>query len=113
MQNHLILEPTSEKREISTKEIDLELLVFVERYATNLLKWDILTFFGIHPDDQKSAAEITSHIGRNYRAVRSELGDLVILGILHKWGHNGDLTYQLTNDYGLRSQVIKLANKRH
>ena len=102
-----------EKTAVSAKEIDLDLLVFVERYATNLLKWDLLTFFGAYPDDQKTAEEITSQIGRNFRAVRSELGDLVILGVLRKWGVNGHPLYQLTNDHVLRSQVIKFARNRH
>ena len=40
---------------LPAKEIDLDLLVFVERYVTNLLKWDLLTFFGNHPHEKKSA----------------------------------------------------------
>jgi hypothetical protein len=102
-----------EKIVVSAKEIDLDLFVFVERYATNLLKWDLLTFFGAYPDDEKTAEEIAGLLGRNYRAVRSELGDLVILGVLRQGGNNGNPAYQLTNDHILRGQVIKFARNSH
>jgi putative ABC transport system permease protein len=35
---------------LPTKEVDVDFLVFVERYATDLLKWDILTFFAHNPN---------------------------------------------------------------
>lgn len=91
------------------EEIDLGLLVFIERYATNLLKWDLLTFFGNHPEEKIDAAEVEKRVGRSYKAIRSELGDLAILELLHKSNENGQPVYQLTRDSVLRSQVIRFA----
>ncbi|NIT61470.1 MAG: hypothetical protein GWN00_36280 [Aliifodinibius sp.] len=94
-----------------TEEIDLGLLVFIERYATNLLKWDLLTFFGNHPEEKFNVEEVAKRIGRSYKAIRSELGDLAILELLHKSSENGQPVYQLTYDSVLRSQVIRFAQK--
>jgi len=98
-----------EKFDLPTKEIDLDLLVFVERYVTNLLKWDLLAFFGTHPHTQKSAEEMVRHVGRNYKAVRSELGDLTMLELLQKSNGDGQPVYQLTANLVLRPQVIRFA----
>jgi len=81
---------SSQNRRGPEKEVDVDLLVFIERYASDLLKWDIISFFAQNPDLYDTADNIAQHVGRNPRAVRPELGDLVILGIL-EWGHlNGD-----------------------
>ena len=32
------------------KEVDVALLVFIERYANDLLKWDLISFFAHNPD---------------------------------------------------------------
>lgn len=92
-----------------TEEIDLDLLVFTERYATNLLKWDLLTFFGDHPEEKIDAEKVAERVGRSYKTVRSELGDLAILELLHKSSESGRPVYQLTCDSVLRSQVIRFA----
>lgn len=91
------------------EEIDLDLLVFIERYATNLLKWDLLTFFGNHPGEKINAEEVAKRVGRSYKTIRSELGDLAILELLHKSSENGQPVYQLTCDSVPRSQVIRFA----
>ena len=98
--------------ELPSKEIDLELLIFVERYVTNLMKWDLLTYFGNNPSMKKDAQGVAKVIGRSHKAVRSELGDLAVLDLLQK--SNGDSrapTYTLTHDRLLRSQIIKFANQ--
>jgi hypothetical protein len=93
-----------------TKEIDVEFLVFVERYATDLLKWDILTYFAHHPDALVPAATIADRIGRNVQSVRPEAGDLVVLGILaQKTAPDGLLVYRLTDDPYLRRMILKFA----
>lgn len=93
-----------------TKEIDVEFLVFVERYATDLLKWDIITYFAHHPDALVPAATIADQIGRNVQSVRPEVGDLVLLGVLaQKTAPDGLLVYQLTQDPYLRRMTLKFA----
>ena len=94
------------------KEVDIEFLVFVERYATDLLKWDILTFFADHPATCASAAEIAQRIGRTMQSVWPELGDLVLLGILaQNRVSEGQTFYQLTQDPYLRKMTLKFADQ--
>jgi len=93
-----------------TKEIDVEFLVFVERYATDLLKWDIITYFAHHPDALIPVATIADRIGRHVQSVRPEVGDLVLLGVLvQKTAPDGLLVYQLTQDPYLRKMTLKFA----
>lgn len=93
------------------KEIDVGFLVFIERYATDLLKWDILTFFARHPDFCFSASKVANHIGRSVHSVCPELGDLVMLNILHQTKMpDGQTLYQLTDVSRLREKTLKFAN---
>jgi len=93
------------------KEINVEFLVFVQRYATDLLKWDILTFFGHYPDFSGTISQIARRVGRNSAAVRPEVGDLVLLGILEQTDTpQGKSLYQLTQQADLRLMTLKLAD---
>jgi hypothetical protein len=96
-------------REIPSKEIDVDLLAFVERYANDLLKWDLISLFARNPGLYDTAESVAQRVGRNPRVVRSELSDLVMLGVLD-WGHlNGDHIYHLTRHSDLRQQALKFA----
>lgn len=98
---------------LPNKEIDVAFLVFIERYATNLLKWDILSFFAQCPDFCVSASTVAEQIGRNVHSVRPELGDLVLLGILSQCDGNEEQSlYQLTKAADLRKMTLKLARQR-
>ena len=95
-----------------TKEIDVEFLVFVERYATDLLKWDILTYFARHPEARVPAATVADRIGRTVQSVRPEIGDLVLRRILVQFtAPDGLLVYQLTQEPYLRKMTLKFADK--
>lgn len=95
-----------------TKEVDVDLLVFVERYATDLLKWDILTLFARNPSFSASAAQIAQGIGRNTYLVQPELGDLALLGILEQTvGPGNEIMYQLTPKPHLRRVILKFADQ--
>lgn len=95
-----------------TKEIDIAFLVFVERYATDLLKWDILTFFARRPNLYVSAGQIAGHLGRSTHIVRPELGDLVLAGILNQRRvQDGTILYRLTDIPYLRNMVLKMAHQ--
>jgi hypothetical protein len=98
-----------QNREGPRKEIDVDLLVFVERYANDLLKWDLISLFAQNPGLYDTAENVARRIGRNLRVVRSELSDLVVLGVLD-WGKlNGDHLYHLTKHPDLRTQALKFA----
>ena len=94
-----------------TKEVDVDFLVFVERHATDLLKWDILTYFARNPDLCASASKIAQRIGRSAYSVRPELGDLALLGILDQIKEDGQTLYQLTQEPHLRRLTLKFANQ--
>jgi len=95
-----------------TKEVDVDFLVFVERYATDLLKWDILTFFGHNPDFQGTVSKIARKIGRRSQTIRPELGDLALVGVLdYTQPDDGEILYQLTQDTQLRRMTMKLASQ--
>lgn len=94
------------------KEVDVGFLVFVERYATDLLKWDILTFFADNPNLQATIKEIAQQVGRTVHSVRPELGDLVLLGILEQIPTTNDkILYQLTQTPHLRKMTMKFADQ--
>lgn len=95
-----------------SKEVDVGFLVFVQRYATDLLKWDILSFFAHNPDFCASASQIARQIGRSTHTVLPEVGDLNILGILEQV-HTPDhqILYQLTKEPHLRKITLKFADR--
>ncbi len=97
---------------LPTKEVDVDFLVFVERYATDLLKWDILTFFADNPDFCASASSIAQRIGRNVHSLRPELGNLTLLGILEQTTTpDGEFSYELTQEPYLRKMTLKFADQ--
>jgi hypothetical protein len=99
--------------EAPTKEVDVDFLVFVERYATDLLKWDILTFFGHYPDFCGSTSQIAGQIGRTPLSIRPELGDLALLGILEQDHATGNqILYRLTAEPHLRRITLKFASNQ-
>lgn len=98
--------------DLPKKEIDLDSLVFLERYVTNLLKLELLTFFGNNPHLQSGALDVATQLGRSYKSVRSELGDLTILGLLQKSVESGQPVYQLTADTNLRPKIMAFAKNR-
>ena len=91
------------------KEVDIDLLVFIERYANDLLKWDLISFFARNPNLYDTADNVARYVGRSPRAVRAELSDLVMLGVL-EWDHlNGDAIYYLTQRPDLRTVSLRFA----
>lgn len=94
-----------------TQEIEVDFLVFVERYASDLLKWDIITFFAHHPDKIVSGRELADLIGHNGQLVRQELGDLRLVNVLQTAGisDKGQL-YRLTDEVRVRKTVLKFVD---
>ena len=96
-----------------TKVVDVDFLVFVERYATDLLKWDILTFFGHNPNFCGATSQIAERIGRSSLSVRPELGNLALFGILEQIPTEDNQTqYRLTTQPNLRQMALKLAKSQ-
>jgi hypothetical protein len=93
-----------------SKEIDVNFLVFVQRYATDLLKWDILTFLAHHPDCCTTTAYIAKNLGRSAHSIQPDIGDLALLGILEQTqSSDGQDLYRLTREPNLRQKILKFA----
>jgi hypothetical protein len=99
------------RRHPNDREVDVELLAFVERYATELLKWDIVAFLGNNPHTYDTAWNIARFIGRNPHAVTLELGDLAILGLLSQIRADGEIIYHLTPNRALREATLKFVGR--
>ncbi len=94
---------------VAPAEVDLELFTFVERYATNLVRWDLLLFFGHNPEVRMTAAEIANQIRRNLKATIKELDDLAYLHVLTRRYTLNHATYQLARRSSVRRAVMRLA----
>lgn len=90
-------------------EVDIELFTFVERYATNLVRMDLLTYFGRNPEQRITAGDLARAVRRGLRATKKELDDLTYLRILTRHYNSEKATYQLTRRSGARRAVIRLA----
>jgi hypothetical protein len=92
-----------------SREIDVDLLVFLERYTPDLLKWDILSLFAKNPNFAGTAFKVAQSIGRAEQTVRPGLGDLVMHGVLESEQRGRDqVIYQLTRTPRLRKLVRRL-----
>lgn len=95
------------------KEVDVDFVVFVERHATDLLRLDILTFWGRYPDYHGTVEDIAQKIGRSTQSIRPELGDLALTGILEKQNITHQHTqYGLCQNPDIRRMIKKLAESQ-
>ncbi len=90
-------------------EVDVELFTFVERYATSLIRWDLLLFFGTHPKRSITAAELAEQMRRSVKATTKELDDLTYLRVLIRRYTPERVTYQLARNGPARRTLTRLA----
>ena len=90
-------------------EVDIELFTFVERYATNLVRMDLLIFFGGNPEERITAADLARAVRRSLRATKKELDDLTYLRVLTRRYTPEKTTYQLARKGAARRAVMRLA----
>lgn len=93
------------------REIDVELFTFIERYATNLPRWDLLLFFGQNPTATSDAPNIAERVGRAPSTVQKELDNLAYLGILHANRNQPSALYSLSDFKPVRSAVLRMARE--
>lgn len=92
-------------------EIDIELYAFIERYATNLPRWDLLLFFGQNPSMRSNIASVAEHIGRAPSTVQKELDNLTYLGILQADRNQPSTLYSLSECKSVRGTVLRMAHE--
>lgn len=97
-------EPASAR--ILLEEVDVDLLAFVERYATGAVKWDIIALFGENPYTGDTARSIAQRIGRSLNIVLPELIDLAMVGLLERIKIDGAVVFQLTQEQALRQTTL-------
>lgn len=90
-------------------ELDIDLLAFVERYASTPVHWDLVTFFGIEPQRQASADAIARRMSWPPAVLHRELDELVVLGLLEQVNTNGSPQYRLTGYKPLRDAALHFA----
>jgi hypothetical protein len=93
----------------SPQEIDVELFAFIERYATNLARWDLLLYFGQNPNARGNAWYIAERIGRKISTVQKELDDLVYLGVVQADRTNHITQYTLARAINTRRAAVRMA----
>lgn len=93
----------------SLPEVDIELFTFVERYATNLVRMDLLLFFGGNPKGSITAADLARAVRHSLRTTKKELDDLTYLRVLTRRYTPKKTTYQLARRAGVRRAVMRLA----
>lgn len=98
------------KRKHHMAQVDIELFTFVERFATNLLRWDLLLHFGRAPDTSWTADEIARCLRRSLASIIKELDDLTYLRVLVRHYTPERTTYRLTRRSPLRRAVLRLAD---
>lgn len=92
--------------QVPLEEVDVDLLAFVERYATGAVKWDIIAFFGENPYTGDTARSIAQRIGRSLDIVLPELIDLAMVGLLERIKIDGAVVFQLTQEQALRQTTF-------
>jgi hypothetical protein len=97
-------EPAS--AQVPIEEVDVDLLAFVERYATGAVKWDIIAFFGENTYTGDTARGIAQRIGRSLDIVLPELVDLAMVGLLERIKIDGAVVFQLTQEQALRQTTF-------
>jgi hypothetical protein len=105
-----ISEAVTQRAAGGTAEIDLELFTFVERYATNNFRWDLILHFGNHPDTEFTSNEIAERLRRGVFATTKELDDLTYLRVLVRRYTPERTTYRLTRRANLRRSATRLAD---
>jgi hypothetical protein len=103
-EEHVSKEPASAQGPLD--EVDVGLLAFVERYATGVVKWDIIAFFGENPYTSDTARSIAQRIGRSLDIVLPELFDLAMVGLLERIKIDRTMVFQLTREKALRQTTF-------
>lgn len=93
------------------KEVDIELLAFIERVGDSLLKLDLLNFFANNPYARDTSGNIALRIGRDRESVALELYDLYLMGLLEREKLDNTYVYHLSHDRKTRELATKAVRK--
>lgn len=86
-----------------------ELLRFLEQYAGDRLKMEMLAFWGRHPDAKFAGGAISCALDCKRSAMDRALKDMVVTGLVDTCTHNGVPFYSLTTNEEKRRVALHLA----
>jgi hypothetical protein len=87
-----------------------QLLHFVQEYAPDRLRLDLLGFWGRHPNARFSSRAVCCALDCNKRDAELALKELVDAGILDACVENGMRFYCLTTQAAMRDPVTELGS---
>ena len=87
-----------------------QLLRFLEKYAGNRLKTELLAFWGRHPNAKFTRSAISCALDCKKSDMDTALKDLVGTEMVDRCMHNGVTFYSLTANDERRRAVIELAS---
>ncbi len=92
----------SSNEDSKPEALDLALLTFIRCFANDSMRWHIVAYFARHMEARLTVQEMAQQIRCSPQLVRTEMDDLALLGFLEVEEVNGNLTYVLAQDPGLR-----------
>jgi hypothetical protein len=98
------------------EEMDPKLLEFLKTKVNSFIKWDLVKFFHDNPNTADTAEGIARYIGRKTEAVKPELEELVVDGVMEASIINGIYIYSLTKDEEMRKFIgdfVSACEDRH
>jgi len=95
--------------EVANK-VNYDLILFLENIGCNSMKFDILQFWGRHPQVKMTFCAMAAGLNMSRNMLGHAIADLIEKGILCMQFHeNGLITYALTGDREMRSYIEKMA----
>jgi len=89
------------------KDMDPELLDFLDTYVDSFITWDLLHFFHENPHTMDTGENIARYAGRAVRDVEPELKALAKRGVLEEITSRNLQVYKLTSDSELQAQLAR------
>lgn len=86
-------------------DMDPALLDFVKARVNSFIKWDLVRFFYENPHTADTVENIARYTGRNHAALKPEMEELIISGVVQKREVEGTPIYSLADDDEVRELV--------
>jgi len=89
------------------RDMDPDLLAFLNQYIDTFIKWDLLRFFYNNPHTIDTVDNIARYAGRDEETVHQELVSLAAKGLLEETKMGEMVVYALTADPQIRKLLSR------
>ncbi|MDY0019671.1 MAG: hypothetical protein RBT47_06705 [Anaerolineae bacterium] len=89
------------------RDMDPDLLEFLNSYIDTFVKWDLLSFFYNNPHTIDTVDNIARYAGRDEETVQQELTGLAAKGLLEETKMGELVVYALTPNLKIRDQLSR------